>query len=79
MSHKDRVAGQTIYQTNERTNERWRGTNIYTTVDNTMLEKSYDAYIKYLTNILKEKKKKERRDVCVSCEKTCKGVKFVTA
>ena len=57
VSHKDRVAGETIYQTNERTNESWRGTNIYTTVDNTMLEESYDAYIKYLTNILKEKKK----------------------
>lgn len=41
-------------------------TNIYTIVDNTMLEKSYDAYIIVLNKYIKKKRKKKWQNVCVS-------------
>lgn len=41
-------------------------TNIYTIVDNTMLEKSYDAYIIVFNKYIKKKRKKKWQNVCVS-------------
>lgn len=57
----------------DRTNKK----KLYTTVDNTMLEKkSYDAYVMYLTNIIKKKKveKKEKKKKKVLSQKKRDGV-----
>lgn len=58
----EHLAEETIYG-KEKKEKR---TNIYTIVDNTMLEKSYDAYIIVLNKYIKKKRKKKWQNVCVS-------------
>lgn len=51
-------------------------TNIYTIVDNTMLEKSYDAYIIVLNKYIKKKKKKKMAECLCFVSKALRN-KFV--